>query len=163
VTLIKSMSKSPLYCDLLYRKLLRCLLQVYRAVRAGKLEEAAGAADAHALALPTMYAVAENLRDWLSQWTASRPRALQERTTRTIRQHAEALLQAGELAECSSATARAVLIVLSVLCSSSTPLDAAVQGQVPALAQGGLESIEDWLWFHCTICGTKAVAGAIFT
>jgi Nup93/Nic96 len=137
----------------------RAWQQVYHAMRGGKVDEATAAADPHALALPTMQHVADGLRDWLMQWNAgSRP--LPERTARTIQQHADAVLQAGELQQCSATVARAVLAVLSVLCGSSAPLDQAVQGQVPALADGGLASLEDYLWFHSSLASAQSTAGA---
>ena len=132
-------------------------MQVHHALRAGKAEEAAAAADSFRLALPGLQQVAEHLRSWLQRWRDER--SLPEHTTRSIAQYAQAALDTGELARCSAATARSVLVTLSVLCGSATPLDTAVAGQVPALAQGGHASVEDWLWFHCSLACAQMPSG----
>ena len=130
---------------------------MYHAVRAGKLTDAAAAAEPAALALPTLQIVAEGLRGWLTAWSPSTP--LPESTATTIREQCDSIVAAGELAKCGVPITRAVLVVLCVLCGASAPLDAAVAASVPGLAEGALASLEDWLWFHCTLAATQPPSG----
>lgn len=130
--------------------------QVYQALRAGKPAEAAAFAEPHALAITTLQHVADSLRAWLTEWAPQR--SLPEDRRATIRQHLDSALQGGELRKQSASLAHSVLVVLCVLCGSQAALVRAVKGEVPALAEGTLPSIEDYLWFHCSLASSQAGA-----
>jgi hypothetical protein len=135
-------------------------LQVYQCMRCGKLVEAAEAAVPHALALPTLQHVANNLRGWIKQWDGQR--SLPEASAAALQQQLDSILQGGVLKKHSATLARSVLVVLGVLCGSQAALVRAVQGEVPSLVQGALPSIEDWLWFNCSLRCNASPAGVLY-
>jgi hypothetical protein len=135
-------------------------VQVYQCIRCGKLEEAVDAAEPHALALPTLQHVANNLRSWLVQWSSQR--SLPEASAAALQQQLDSILQGGELKKQSATLARSVLVILGVLCGSQSALVRAVQGEVPSLVHGALPSLEDWLWFQCSLACNATPAGLPF-